>query len=70
MEKYEAILAYIAQFMEYGSEHVLGSQKSWRSNKKDYLFYEDKKPEDFDEQLTEVLRRLEGNRKSWLKDLK
>lgn len=70
MEKYGAILAYIVQFMEYGREHVLRDQKSWKSDKKDYLFYEDKKPNDFDEQLADVLRRLECNREAWLKDLK
>jgi len=70
VEKYEEILAYIAQFMEYGREHVLPDQPSWKSTKKDYLFYEDKKPSDFDEQLEEVLRRLACNREAWLKDLK
>ncbi len=70
MEKYEAILAYIVQFMEYGRDHVIPDQASWKSDKKDYLFYEDKKPVDFDEQLAEVLRRLESNREAWLKDLK
>ena len=70
VEKYEAILAYIAQFMEYGRDHVLPDQPSWKSTKKDYLFYEDKKPSDFDEQLEEVLRRLACNREAWLKDLK
>lgn len=70
MEEYEAILAYIVQFMEYGREHVLPNQSSWRSDKKDYLLYEDKKPDDFDVQLREVLRRLECSREAWLKDLK
>jgi len=70
MEEYEAILAYIVQFMEYGREHVLPNQSSWQSDKKDYLLYKDKKPDDFDAQLKEVLRRLECNREAWLKDLK
>jgi len=70
MEKYEAILAYITQFMEYGRDHVVPNQTNWQSTKKDYLFYEDKKPDDFDEQLKDVLYRLECNREAWMKDLK
>lgn len=70
VNEYEGILAYIAQFMEYGRDHVMPNAESWTKTKKDYLLYEDKQPDDLEEQMVEILRRLEINRPQWLDDIK
>lgn len=66
---YEQVLAYVVQFMENGRESVMPEKAHWKRKVRDFLFYEDQKPEDFDEQLEDVLRRLECNRPAWLKDV-
>jgi hypothetical protein len=66
---YEQVLAYVVQFMENGRESVMPEKTHWKRKIRDFLFYEDQKPEDFEEQLEDVLRRLEHNRPAWLKDI-
>ena len=58
-DSYQQILAYIVQFMEYGREHVLPAQTEWQG-RKGWFFFEDKKPKDFEEQLTALLVRIDA----------
>lgn len=58
-DSYQQVLAYIAQFMEYGREHVLPEQTEWQGHK-GFFFFEDKKPEDFEEQLEALLVRIDA----------
>lgn len=58
-ESYQSILAYIVQFMEYGREHVMPEQTQWQG-RKGWFFFEDKKPKDFEEQLTALLVRIDA----------
>lgn len=58
-DSYQQILAYIVQFMEYGREHVMPEQTEWQGRKGWFLF-EDKKPDDFEEQLSALLVRIDA----------
>jgi len=55
---YPLILAYLVQFMEFGKEHVLHTEKSFKRRNHFYLF-EDKKPQNFDKKIQELLERIE-----------
>ncbi|MCJ8351185.1 hypothetical protein [Moritella sp.] len=58
-DSYQQILAYIVQFMEYGREHVMPEQTQWQG-RKGWFFFEDKKPEDFEDQLAALLVRIDA----------
>ena len=69
MADYRAVLVFITQFMEYGCEHVSPTIKPYSRDRYDFLFFEDIKPEDFDEQLEDLLDRIDHNRPQWLEDV-
>ncbi|WP_428241128.1 hypothetical protein [Gynuella sp.] len=57
--QYQNILRYVVQFMSSGRNAV--AEKDWEGRKGWYLF-EDKKPNDFDEQLQTVLQYLKNEK--------
>lgn len=67
--EYQSILVYITQFMEYGREHVLPAKSSFVKKSYDFMFYDDVKPKNFDEQLDDLLDRIDHNRPQWLDDV-
>lgn len=67
--EYQSILVYITQFMECGREHVLPAKSSFVKKSYDFMFYDDVKPKNFDEQIEELLVRIEHNRPQWLEDV-
>lgn len=56
---YRPVLAFVTQFMEKGRDAVLN--RDWEGRRGWYLF-DDKKPQDFDEQLEAVLQHIKTER--------
>ena len=57
---YKPLLAFITQYMEKGLPQVLPNNKEWKSTKPFYLL-DDKKPENFEEQLASLLDQIDNN---------
>jgi len=57
---YVPVLAYVLQFMEQGLAQVLPGKESWQG-KQSFFFFEQKKPADFEAQITALLERLDTN---------
>jgi len=55
---YQPVLAYVLQYMEQGLSQVLPGKQSWQG-KQPFFFFDDKKPTDFEAQLTDLLARLD-----------
>lgn len=60
LASYQPLLAFIVQFMEYGKEHVMKGQKNFKINPHFY-FFTDKKPQNFDAKVEELLQRIAQN---------
>jgi len=58
---YVPVLAYVLQFMEQGLAQVLPGKESWQVEKQSFFFFEQKKPADFEAQITALLTRLDNN---------
>ena len=56
---YQPVLAYVLQYMEQGLSQVLPGKQSWQG-KQPFFFFDDKKPTDFEAQLTDLLARLDN----------
>jgi hypothetical protein len=52
---YRPVLGFLAKFMEKGRDAVWPSD--W-TGRRGFYFYEDKRPDDFDAQLTRVLNHI------------
>jgi len=57
---YQPVMAYLLQFMEQGLTHVLPGKESWQG-KQPFFFFDDKKPADFEAQITDLLARMDNN---------
>jgi len=57
---YQPVLAYVLQYMEQGLAQVLPGKQNWQG-KQPFFFFDDKKPTDFEAQLTDLLARLDNN---------
>lgn len=56
---YETFLAFIAQFMEYGKDHVLKGQEHYKIDPHFY-FFADPQPKDFESQIGVLLQRIDA----------
>lgn len=59
VDAYECILSYIVKFMEHGRQQVMPENVVW-SKCKEWCLFEDKKPIDFEEQLSSLLERIDA----------
>jgi len=58
VSSYQTLLAFLAQYMAYGKDHVLPDQQDFNARRAFY-FYEDKQPADLEQQLEQLLQALD-----------